>query len=296
MSADAGDDGAARAALERAIGVFQRRVRKLQDAKSRPDESKTSLMVLSELLVPVCGWRSARVEPQGSAARGIVDYSVRRRDESELLHLELKRLGRPLDENMVCKYLSADSALFEFGLLTNAVEWKLFAWGRSLSFAAQPLLVGEWSLETLPNLAWSIRWPSLWTGLRSMLLKRRDVLREAIATARGVEAAFRGDYRDAFGGTPRRLREVIDSLRGVLSSSKRTGQWYPKELALEVLVLRELWGRHYSQAFFAFVGAKQGVSQSEDLAREALPLPAHVLAGFDSPWVTPVLHISRSTE
>lgn len=105
-----------------------RRLVKLVEAKAA--EADTSIWV-RDVLCDLCGWPKAKLGAQKNAPRGPVDWHAPLARDA-IVHIEVKRVGRQLEPEMIIKYLRADAtaARHVFGILTNGISWEVWLGGR----------------------------------------------------------------------------------------------------------------------------------------------------------------------
>jgi hypothetical protein len=173
-----------------------RRLRML--VKEGAPESDTSAWV-RDLLCDLCGWRKRDLRAQTLAPRGPVDWHARL-GATGLVHIEVKRVGRTLQPEMILKYLREDAAAARnvLGILTNGAEWEVWLGGKRFARReVDPVLVErlrafsqhERALDTAARLE------SFKTRLESRGLIRRALGTAAIEVAQGYSPLLDAVHR-----------------------------------------------------------------------------------------------------
>lgn len=181
---------------------------------SRPSEPQVSLFIQTHVLQKVCRYGASRLTPQGSASRGVIDYSVSC-EGSRHIWIEVKRTGTSLKPEMIRKYLDGDDARHHkavLGVLTSGDEWEFWCGGLGIKLL---------EVEPFPFARLWISKPQDFARLRlvfgsSQVFRRylQGVLshvpaRNALLKRERVRTAFEDGYKERFHGPVPTLSRVL---------------------------------------------------------------------------------------
>lgn len=241
-------------------------------------ESNTSQLVKDELLVRLCGWptRIEKLESENDSTNGVVDYLLRMRGVH--VHLEVKRAGRALDDDQVCKYLRGRSQQpFEFGLLTNGLEWRLFAKVGALSSAGAVALGTTTDLTKVSRM---LMYAGMSERLRKALLASTPLTRALCRTSAGPQDEFEEAFAEFFGTRAPMLSDVVERVEAAERAFKRrpVGPRFAPDVMLAVAAMRhDAAVAGFKKSFRSLVGFKRiNTSDVREALRQALPLPHEI--------------------
>jgi hypothetical protein len=243
---------------------------------SEKHENKVSAFI-TRALHDHCGWPSysyrGRLIPQ-VGVRGIVDYALTQVKGTSTLLLEVKAFRRKLGSEMILKYLPhrANRALsFVFGVLTNGLEWQLWASGRVvLQYAGRPLQLG--ATNVFGDVASVLRYDGLWIALCRRLLDAPAFVRGMFGYERGLQSEFAEQYLELFGPPVPPLSELLS----VFSDHERNGKRYPIKCLAAAFALRKSSSafRSYARDLLGIPRRKMQAYFADDALANAFPPPS----------------------
>lgn len=257
----------------------QQRVERLLDemrsGKRSGRESNTSQVIKDELLVAICGWptKVERLEAENESTNGVVDYLLRLPDVH--VHLEVKRANRELQDDWISKYLNGGpEQRFEFGILTNGIEWRLFARARELPSIGL-LRLGETS--DLAKVVEFLRYAGLSERLRKSLLASTTCTRGLCRSSAAPQREFAEAFQKHFDAKPPLLTSIVDGMDALERDyrRRRDALRYSAETLMGVAAMRtDTAAEGFRNAFRTLVGFKRiGSGSAHKAVEQAFPFP-----------------------